>query len=83
MEINQYDITMTSHYDITMGNGIARDVQCEITKDINIATSIHCDVTMSNDVAMCTNHGITMHHVRFLLCMFCFIPNHDFIMRSV
>ncbi len=31
---------MATHYDITMGNDIARD--------------IHCDVTMSNDVAMCS-----------------------------
>ncbi len=30
-----------THYDITMGNDIAKD--------------IHCDVTMSNDVAMCTS----------------------------
>ncbi len=34
------------HYDITMGNDIARYV--------------HCDVTMSIDVAMCTYHAITM-----------------------
>ncbi len=25
VEINQYDITMATHYDITMGNDIARD----------------------------------------------------------
>ncbi len=37
VEINQYDITMTTHYDITKGNDVARDV--------------HCDVTMSNDIA--------------------------------
>ncbi len=42
MEINQYDITLTTHYDITMGNDVARD--------------IHCDVTMSNDVTMWTYH---------------------------
>ncbi len=57
MEINQYDITMVTHYDITMGNDVARD--------------IHCDVTMSNDIAMCTYHGITMHVTRVmtLLCV--------------
>ncbi len=48
VEINQYDITMATHYDITMGDGITRD--------------IHCDVTMSNDIAMCTYQGITMHN---------------------
>ncbi len=36
IEINQYSITMATHYDITMGNDVARD--------------IHCDVTISNDV---------------------------------
>ncbi len=58
MEINQYDITMTTHYDITMGNDTVRDAYCEITMGIDI----HCDVTMSNDIAMCTYHGITMHN---------------------
>ncbi len=48
MEINQYDITMDTHYDITMGNDVAR--------------KIHCDYTTSNDIAMCTYHGITMHN---------------------
>ncbi len=33
-----------THYDITMGNDIAKD--------------IHCDVTMSNDMAMCTYYAI-------------------------
>ncbi len=31
MEINQYDITMATHYDITIGNNVARDAHCEIT----------------------------------------------------
>ncbi len=58
MEINQYDITMATHYDITMGNDVARVVHCEITMGNDIARDIHCDVTLSNDIAMCTNHGI-------------------------
>ncbi len=48
VDINQYNITMATYYDITMGNDIPMD--------------IHCDVTMSNDIAMCTYHGITMHN---------------------
>ncbi len=31
VEINQYDITMATHYDITMGNDITRDAHCKIT----------------------------------------------------
>ncbi len=31
VQINQYDITMATHYDITMSNDLARDVHCEIT----------------------------------------------------
>ncbi len=42
VEINQYDITIAPHCEITMGND-ARD--------------IHCGVTISNAVAMCTYHG--------------------------
>ncbi len=30
VEINQYDITMATHYDITIGNDIAKDVHCKI-----------------------------------------------------
>ncbi len=54
--INQYDITMATHYNITMGNDVSRDTHC------NIATDIYCDITLSNDVAICTYHGITVHN---------------------
>ncbi len=37
VEINQYDITMATHYDITIDNDVARDA--------------HCEITMGNDVA--------------------------------
>ncbi len=60
VEINQYDITIATHYDITMGNDI--DVHCEITIGKDVARDIHCDVTMSNDIAMCTFHGIIKHN---------------------
>ncbi len=62
VEINQYDITMATLYDITMGNDLARDAHCEITMGNNIARDIHCDITKSNGIAMCTYHGITMHN---------------------
>ncbi len=58
MEINQYDITMATHYDITMGIDIARDFHCEIT----MGNDVHCDVTMSNGIDMCIYHGITMNN---------------------
>ncbi len=41
--MNQYDITMVIHYDITMGNDTARDAHCEITMGNDIARDIHCD----------------------------------------
>ncbi len=64
VEINQYDITMATHYDITIRNDIARDTHCEIMMGNDVAKDIHCDVIMSNDIAMCTctYHGITMHN---------------------
>ncbi len=58
MEINQYDITIATHYDITMGNDVARDVHCEITMGNDVTRDIHCDITMINDFLMCTYHGI-------------------------
>ncbi len=53
---------MTTHYEITMGNDIARDAHFEITMDNGIARYIHCDVTMHNDVAMSIYNGVTMHN---------------------
>ncbi len=68
VEINQYDITMATHYNITMSNDIARDV--------------HCEITMGNDIAMCTYHGITIHNDvamnLFYYVLFCSMPNYDF-----
>ncbi len=53
---------MVTHYDITMGNDVARDAHFEITMGNDVARDIHCDVTMSNDLTMSTYHGITMHN---------------------
>ncbi len=53
---------MATHYDITMGNDVAKDAHCDITMGNDVTRDIHCDITMSNDVAMCTYHGITMHN---------------------
>ncbi len=53
VEINQYDITIATHYDITMDNDIARDAHCEITIGHDVARDTHCDVTMGNDITMC------------------------------
>ncbi len=47
-------LSMT-HYDITMGNDVARDAHCNITMGNDNVRDIHCDVTMSNDIAMCTS----------------------------
>ncbi len=62
VEINQYDITMATHYDITMGNDVARDSHLEITMDNVVARDIHFDVTMHNDIAMCTYYSVIMHN---------------------
>ncbi len=37
MEIHQYDITMVTHFDITMGNDIAIEANCEFTMGNNVA----------------------------------------------
>ncbi len=51
MEINQWEAT---HYDITMGNDIARDAHCDITMGYDVTGDVHCDATMCNGPAMCT-----------------------------
>ncbi len=53
VEINQYGITMATHYDITMGNDIARDAHCEITMDKYVDRDNNYDVIMSNDLYNC------------------------------
>ncbi len=71
VEINQYDITMATHYDITVGNDVM-DSHCEITMGNDVARDIHSDIIMSNDIAMCTctYHGIIMHYnVVMNLCL--------------
>ncbi len=79
VEINQYDMTVATHYDFTMGNDVARDAHCKITMGYDVTSNIHYDITMSNDVAICTYHCITMHndvcYEHFLLCILCSIPN--------
>ncbi len=41
MKINQYDITMAPHYDITMDNDVARDAHCEIIMVNDVTRDIH------------------------------------------
>ncbi len=40
-----------SHYDITIGNDIARDIHCDIIMGQDIGIVVHHDVTMHTDVA--------------------------------
>ncbi len=48
-----------NHYDITMGNKVARDeVHSIITTDNDFARDILYEVTMSNDIAMFTSQCI-------------------------
>ncbi len=61
---------MATHYDITMGNDVAKDAHCEITMG-NDGARDNCDVTMSNDIAMCTYHGITMHNDIVMNIFYC------------
>ncbi len=68
-----------THYDIKMGNDIARDTHCNTTMCNDIARDIHCDVTMSNDVVMCTSQCIiTLLWTSFyvLLHLFIFLFHH-------
>ncbi len=40
-----------THYDITIGNDVSRDVHCDITMGHDVAMGIYHDVTMDTDVA--------------------------------
>ncbi len=41
-----------THYDITIGNGVARDVHYEIIMSHSIVVGTYHDVTMHTDVAI-------------------------------
>ncbi len=56
VEINQYDITMATHYDITMG------IHSNVVTHCNVIMSGNSDVILIDDVAMCTYHHITKHN---------------------
>ncbi len=44
---------MATHYDIAMGNDIARNAHCEITLvGSDVDRNNNCDVTMSNEFEM-------------------------------
>ncbi len=38
VEINQYGITIVTHYDITMGNNVSMDAYCAITMTCDVDT---------------------------------------------
>ncbi len=40
-----------THYDITIGNDVARDVHCDIIMGHNVVIGTYHDVTMQTDVA--------------------------------
>ncbi len=54
-------ITMDTHYDITLGNDVAKNAHF----GNDVTRNIHCDITMHNDVAMNL----------LLLCILCYMPN--------
>ncbi len=58
-----------THYDITMGNDIARDAHCYITMGNDIASDIHCDIIMSTDVFMCISQCKKRCYEPLLLCI--------------
>ncbi len=62
VEINQYDI-MATHYDITMGNDVARDAHYKITMGNYFARDIHCDITMSviGLIIHCLDHIVNQY----------------------
>ncbi len=47
-----------THYDITMGDDVARDANCNITIGIDVPIPNHCDITISNHIAMCTSQSL-------------------------
>ncbi len=63
VEINQYDITMATHYDITMGNGIASIVKAQWVMTL-LGTSI---LRAQRVMTLLCIHIIASQYIRMLL----------------
>ncbi len=62
VKINQCDITMATHYDITIGNDVAR---MQVLKSQWVMTLLGTSIVMSQCIMtllLCIYHGVTMHN---------------------
>ncbi len=56
-----------THYDITIGNDVARDVHYEIMKGHSIVVRTYHDVTMHTDVAMSLIYYVLLRPIMIFL----------------
>ncbi len=56
-----------THYDITIGNDVARDVKYEIIMGHSIDVGTYHDVTMHTDVAMTLIYYVLLHPIMIFL----------------
>ncbi len=56
-----------THYDITIGNNVARDVHYEIIMGHDIVVGTYRDVTMHTDVAMSLIYYVLLRPTMILL----------------
>ncbi len=54
-------------YDITIDNGVARDVNCNIVMDHDIAKGAYHDVTMHADVAKTLIYYVLLYSIKIFL----------------
>ncbi len=55
-----------THYDITIGNEVARDVHCDIIIGHDVIGTYH-DVTMQTDVARMLIYYVLLHPIMIFL----------------
>ncbi len=56
-----------THYDITIGNDVARDVHYEIIMSHSIVVGTYHDATMHTDVAMTLNYYVLLRPIMIFL----------------
>ncbi len=56
-----------THYDITIGNGVAGNVHCEIIMSYGIVVGTYHDVTMHTDVAMTLIYYVLLRLIMIFL----------------
>ncbi len=65
-----YFFCSMTHYDITIGNDVARDVHCDIIMGHDVVMGTYHDATIHTDVARTLIYYVLLCPIMIFLCVF-------------